>query len=178
MRNIYRVAVAVLALLWIAVLIGCCGECTVDTREEDNKATVRKIHEEVSKGNMAIFDEVLAPNYVRHCQAMPPEFQELEGTEVFLAFIEDWLKAVPDNKDVIELMIAEGDMVAYITTMTGTQTGPLDALPASGKSFSLTNIIIHRFENGKIAETWVSWDNVSMLTQLGFFPPPPPPEKP
>ena len=33
-------------------------------------------------------------------------------------------------------------------------------------------------ENGKIAESWVSWDNVAMLSQLGFFPPPPAPEQP
>jgi len=44
-------------------------------------------------------------------------------------------------------------------------------LPASGKSFTLVNLIIHRLEDGKIAETWVSWDNVAMLTQLGHLPP-------
>lgn len=41
--------------------------------------------------------------------------------------------------------------------------------PASGKSFTLVNIIIQRLENGKIAETWVSWDNVAFLSQLGFM---------
>jgi predicted ester cyclase len=45
-------------------------------------------------------------------------------------------------------------------------------LPASGKEFMLKNIVIQRIEDGKIAETWISWDNVAMLTQLGFFPPP------
>ena len=61
--------------------------------------------------------------------------------------------------------------------MTGTQTGEMDGLPPSGKSYSIVNIIIHRFENGKIAETWVSWDNVAMLTQLGYFPPSTPEEQ-
>ena len=63
-------------------------------------------------------------------------------------------------------------MVAYVTTTTGIHTGPMGDLPASGKEFMLKNIVIQRIENGKVAETWISWDNVAMPTQLGFFPPP------
>jgi predicted ester cyclase len=44
-------------------------------------------------------------------------------------------------------------------------------LPASGKEFMLKNIVIQRIEDGKVAETWISWDNVAMLRQLGYFPP-------
>jgi steroid delta-isomerase-like uncharacterized protein len=138
--------------------------------EEDNKALVRRIHAEVSKGNLGIFDEVLSPDYVRHCQAMPPGFQELHGTDQFKSFLADFLTAVPNCNDSVLFVIAEGNMVAYVTKMTGTQTGPIGDLPPSGKEFTLTNIVIHRIENGKVAETWVSWDNVAMLTQLGFFP--------
>ncbi len=31
---------------------------------------------------------------------------------------------------------------------------------------------IFRLEDGKIAEMWVTWDNLSALMQLGHFPPP------
>ena len=161
------------SMILLITLMGCSEESKVAQLEAQNKAMVQCIHEEVSKGNMAIFDEVLSPDYVRHCQAMPPEFQELHGTDQFKAFIADFLTAVPDCNDSVLFVIAENDMVAYVTKMTGTQTGPMGELPASGKEFSLTNIVIHRIEEGKIAETWVSWDNVAMLTQLGFFPPAP-----
>jgi hypothetical protein len=30
---------------------------------------------------------------------------------------------------------------------------------------------IHRLENGKIVETWVTWDNMAALAQLGHLPP-------
>jgi hypothetical protein len=30
---------------------------------------------------------------------------------------------------------------------------------------------VHRIEDGKIAETWVTWDNLVGLTQLGLWPP-------
>jgi len=140
--------------------------------EERNIATIKRVHSEVSKGNLEIFDEVLAPNYVRHCQAMPPGLQEINDKEVFKKFVADFVKSVSNCKDEINLIFADSNMVAYVTTTTGTQTGPMGDLPASGKDFMLKNIIIQRFEDGKIAETWISWDNVAMLTQLGFFPPP------
>ena len=166
-----KIVTSFASMILLITLMGCSEECKVTQIEAQNKAMVQRIHAEVSKGNMAIFDEVLSPDYVRHCQAMPPGFQELHGTDQFKAFIADYLTAVPDNYDSVLFVIAENDMVAYVTKMTGTQTGPMGELPASGKEFTLTNIVIHRIEDGKIAETWVSWDNVAMLTQLGFFPP-------
>lgn len=154
-------------------MVGCLGsDCSQDV-EEKNMAIVRLMHAEVAKKNLSVFEEYLLPNYVRHCQAMPPELQEMHGTEQFIGFVTDfYVNAVPDLKESIDLIMADGDKVAYVLSMTGTQTGTMGDLPASGKSFELVNIVIHRFEDGKIAETWVSWDNVAMLSQLGFFPPP------
>ena len=108
---------------------------------------------------------------------MPPGLQELHGTEQFKAFVNDFIKAVPDCNDSVLFIIAEGDKVAYITRTTGTQSGPMGDLPASNKEFMLMNLVMHRFEDGKIAETWISWDNVAMLSQLGFFPPSAPDQK-
>ena len=101
---------------------------------------------------------------------MPAGLQEIQGTELFFGFIEDFLVAVPGYQDSLSNMFAHEDKVAYISTMTGTQTGPMGDLPASGKSFTLVNIIIQRLEHGKVIETWISWDNVAFMTQLGFMP--------
>ena len=165
------------ALSWVVitaillVLLGCSQDTTISEMEEQNKALMQRIHTEVSNGNLEIFDEVLTPDYVRHCQAMPPELQEIHEAEVFKGFVADFVNAVSDCKDEIDFIIADSNMVAYVTTTTGVQTGPIGNLPASGKEFMLKNIVIQRIEDGKVAETWISWDNVAMLTQLGFFPP-------
>jgi len=131
---------------------------------------VRSAHASLAAGDFAAFKAAISPNYVRHCQAMPPGLQELHGTDEFFGFLAEWLEAVPDYTDTITNMIADGDRVAYVSTMAGTHTGPLGDLPATGKSFTLVNIIIQRLEDGKIAETWVSWDNVAFLSQLGLMP--------
>jgi predicted ester cyclase len=163
----------VLTIVVVTLLLtGCSDDSAVRQMEERNKALVQRIHAEVSNGNLGIFDEVLSPDYVRHCQAMPPGLQEIHGTEVFKQFVADFVNAVSNCKDEIDFVLADSNMVAYVTTTTGTQTGPMGDLPASGKEFILKNIVIQRIENGKVAETWISWDNVAMLTQLGYYPPP------
>jgi len=156
---------AILAVLATA----CTQDSAVQELEEQNIALVQRIHAEISNGNLDIMDEVLAADYVRHCQSMPPGLQEIRDTAVFKAFLADFLAAVPDCKDEIEFIMADSNMVAYVTTTTGTQEGPMGELPASGKEFTLKNVVIQRIENGKIAETWISWDNVAMLSQLGFL---------
>ncbi len=159
-------------LIVLLFMGGCSENSNLAKMENDNIATIRYIHSEMAKGNMEVFDEVLTSNYVRHCQAMPPEFQEMHGSEQLKAFVGDFISAVSDFSETIDVIVADSDKVAYVTTMTATQTGPMGGLPASGKEFTCVNIIIQRFEEGKIAETWVTWDNVAMLSQLGFFPPP------
>jgi steroid delta-isomerase-like uncharacterized protein len=104
---------------------------------------------------------------------MPPGLQEIHGTEKFFGFIEEFRRAVPVYTDSLSNMIAEGDRVAYVSTMKGTMTGPMGGFPATGKSFTLENIIIQRLEDGKVVETWISWDNVAFLTQLGLMAEPP-----
>ena len=167
-----RVRALCAVLLTGLITAGCVQDVAVENLEKDNIALIKRIHAEVSKGNLEIFDEVLAADYVRHCQAMPPELQEITDTAVFKAFVADFVNAVTDCRDEIDFIIADSNMVAYVTTTTGIHTGPMGDLPASGKEFMLKNIVIQRIENGKVAETWISWDNVAMLTQLGFFPPP------
>jgi len=164
-------------LAWVVVaifpaVVGSSQEQAPEEIEQRNMAVVRGAHAALARGDLEGFKAVIAPDYVRHCQAMPPGLQELHGTDQFFAFIEEFLVAVPEYEDTLTQMIAQGDKVAYVSTMTGVQTGPMGDLPATGKEFRLVNIIIQRLENGKVAETWVSWDNVAFLSQLGLLPPP------
>lgn len=162
-----------LALAVGIALCGCSNEPCVEDIEQQNMAVVRGAHSALASGDFEGFKAAIAPDYVRHCQAMPPGLQDLEGTEEFFTFIQEYMVAVPEYEDTITQMIAHEDKVAYISTITGIQTGPMGDLPATGQEFTLVNIIIQRLEDGKVAETWVSWDNVAFLSQLGHLPPPP-----
>lgn len=133
---------------------------------------VHDVHDRVNRGDLTAFADHLSDNYVRHCQAMPPEAQELCGHEALTEFVREYLRGTPDWHDTIDFVMVDGDRIAYKTTSTGTQTGPIGDLPATGRPFELVSLIVHRFEGDKIAETWVSWDNLAILSQLGHLPAP------
>jgi predicted ester cyclase len=168
----HTVVVGTLVFTSTFAALGCSTGSNWEEIEERNMAVVRGAHAALASGDLAGFKSVIGPDYVRHCQAMPPGQQELRGTEEFFAFIEEFSTAVPEYTDTISEMVADQDKVAYVSTMTGVQIGPMGDLPATGERFTLVNIIIQRLENGKVVETWVSWDNVAFLSQLGLFPPP------
>jgi predicted ester cyclase len=50
----------------------------------------------------------------------------------------------------------------------------MEGFPITGKAIDSKTAGFHRFENGKIVESWVTWDNLAMLGQMGLFPPPSP----
>ena len=140
------------------------------TQVEANKATVRRMLERLNAGDVAGFTSALAPDFVRHCQAMPLELQEIRGRET----MEQWLLAnqttFPDYHEEIEWLVGEGDYVAWRSRGTGTQGGALGPFPATHKRMDVAIIGMHRFEGGRVVETWTSWDNLAVLMQLGLLP--------
>ncbi|HTC23853.1 MAG TPA: ester cyclase, partial [Gemmatimonadales bacterium] len=67
----------------------------------------------------------------------------------------------------IDEMLASGDRVVTRWTGEGTHRGALRGLPASGRQARVTGISIHRIAGGRIVETWVNWDTLGMMEQLG-----------
>ena len=95
----------------------------------------------------------------------------IESLDAFKEFIRNDRKSIPDQKLNVKMLVAEGDYVAFWATYTGTQTGQMGPFPPTGKTANLDFSGVHRVENGKVVETWVTWDNVTILSQLGLFPP-------
>ncbi|HEX2111581.1 MAG TPA: ester cyclase [Gaiellaceae bacterium] len=138
------------------------------SESERNKAVVRRFIEEVqNKKNMDLFDELNAPDFV-NLSAPPGMPSDREGGRMFLG---GFLSAFPDSQVTIDDMIAEGDRVVTKKTFTGTQTGDLPGIPASGNSVSIQYVDILRLRDGKIIEHWLCMDQLSFLQQLGAIPP-------
>jgi ketosteroid isomerase-like protein len=142
----------------------------VNGRAEQNKTTVRQMLARLSAGDIAGFTGCLAPNYVRHCQAMPPDMRELRGPEAMKQWLLSNQATFPDYREVIEELVAEGDFVAWRSRGSGTQQGALGPFPATNCRMEIAIIGMHRFAGGLVAETWTSWDNLAALQQLGLLP--------
>ncbi|MGD2154372.1 MAG: ester cyclase [Gemmatimonadales bacterium] len=139
-------------------------------RVEENKATVKRMLERLNAGDIEGFTDVLAPGYVRHCQAMPPELQEIRGRDAMHQWLVSNQATFPDYREGLESLIGEGDFVAWRSRGTGTQRGALGPFPATDRRIDVTIIGMHRLEGGQVVETWTSWDNLAVLMQLGLLP--------
>jgi predicted ester cyclase len=62
-------------------------------------------------------------------------------------------------------------MVALWSTFSGTQEGQMGPFPPTGKKFTADFGGFFRIEGDKIAELWVTWDNLDGLAQLGHIDP-------
>jgi len=75
--------------------------------------------------------------------------------------------AFPHYVLVSEDLIAQGDEVAVRARFQGKQTGDLMGIAPTGKTVDVPFIIIYRMADGKIAQYWMSIDQMDVLRQLG-----------
>ncbi len=137
---------------------------------ERNKALVLEATAALDGGAPDELDQYIAADYVRHCQATP---EAVVGSLVdFKKLLGEWAGTFSNIETTIDVLVAEGDLVAFYGSYTATQTGPMGPFPATGKQMKSDFAGYHRIADGKIAETWVTWDNLASLVQLGLFPPP------
>jgi steroid delta-isomerase-like uncharacterized protein len=79
------------------------------------------------------------------------------------------LYCFPDLHITTNDLIAEGDNVTKVWTVNCTHNGELMGIPATGKQIEVKGIEVLRVADGKIAENWVSMDNLGMMQQLGVI---------
>lgn len=129
---------------------------------------VRGIYEAINTGDLALLEKYVAPDYAEHSEGS-------QGVEPFRQQITAFRAAFPDLRVTIEdLLLADGDRFASRTTVTGTHTGDLMGLPATGRRISVEAVDIGRIEGGQAKERWGGLNMYSLLTQLGAMPAPQP----
>jgi steroid delta-isomerase-like uncharacterized protein len=138
------------------------------TTAEQNKAIIRRFFEAWNSRRPEAFDELVARDVVRHCQATAGlDVLNLDQLEAFLRLDTE---VFPDSVQTIKHLVAEGNLVALWVTYEGTQRGPMGPFPPSGARAQFDFGAVFRIEAGKIAEWWVTWDNMTVLRQLGHIP--------
>ena len=136
---------------------------------ERNKLILRRFFEEIfNQGNLALADEIVAAGYVNHDPA-PGETPGLEGLKGFVTSLRT---SFPDLHYTIDDQVAEGGKVVTRWTCLGTHKATFAGIPATGKQASVQAISIHRVMDGKIQESWLKWDTLDYMHQLGVIPAP------
>jgi steroid delta-isomerase-like uncharacterized protein len=163
-----RSALAVFAVLPLLILFGCAPSPQREI-EQQNKILVKSFGEASNARDYDAVRALLAPDFVRHCQATPDVI--VQNADQFIEYLKADARVFPDSRQTLEHLVAEGDLVAFLVKYEGTQEGPMGPIPPSHKKMQLDVSGMFRIRDGKLAELWVTWDNVAALTQLGHMPP-------
>jgi steroid delta-isomerase-like uncharacterized protein len=143
------------------------------TEEVTNKATTERFDDALNSGDaeriFKTIDEVVAPDAL----IRTPLPIEATGAELAKELFARLLRAYPDLQITIEDLIAEGDKVVSRNTVTGTHQGEYMGIPPTGNSVTYNEVIITRFADGRIVETWAVVDVLAQMRQLGVIPTPP-----
>ncbi|MDX6556353.1 MAG: hypothetical protein QOD86_2548 [Miltoncostaeaceae bacterium] len=120
-----------------------------------------------NRGELDRVEEFVTEDFVNH-EAWAGEDPGYEGFRLRLRRLRE---AIPDLRMEVHEALAEGDLVAYRATLSGTQTGPLQGIPPTGRRFSAQQMHFLRMRDGKASEHWACRDDLGMLMQLGIIPP-------
>jgi hypothetical protein len=98
---------------------------------EHNKAAALRWSDELwSQGNLAVTDEIVAPDYVRHDPGDPFPARAPEDVKRIVSMLRAML---PDFHITVDAVIAEGDMVVSRYTADGDEHGRLHGHAGDGK---------------------------------------------
>ncbi len=139
---------------------------------EAQKAVVRRYFSEVlDGGNAALALELFAQD----CLVHRPELSgPLRGAAAVRAFLEPMGERYRSFRTTVHQLIAEGDSVAarlrHDVVLRDDFRSRLGPVPSAGKALSWEAVAVFHFAGGKIAEEWVSRDELGMLRALGAHP--------
>jgi predicted ester cyclase len=134
------------------------------TTEAENVAIAWVWHEEViNRQNPAALQDILDPEIVHHAAGGYPD--TMTADEV-AAMMDAFRRAFSDLYYDFDLFVVRDDLVVERYTASGTQDGPFQDLPATGRKATWTGINIFRIECGRIVEIWSEVDALSRRQQL------------
>jgi steroid delta-isomerase-like uncharacterized protein len=134
----------------------------------ENKAIIRRLYDEVwNERKIGLVDKLMSPSHALYEPNVP---DSRVGPEAYKATVNRFVKAIPDISFAIQDTISEKNKVVVQWIMSGTHKGEFDGYAATNKKFSVEGITIHQVENGKILDSFASWDRLGMMRQLGVEP--------
>jgi predicted ester cyclase len=135
---------------------------------QNNRAVVERLLQRMGTVPENAVGEYFTPDWINHDPSLPP----LQGLEGAVGLLRIWRTAFSNLMAEVEDCVEAGDKAACRFRLSGTHTGPLMGIPASGKPVSVLATGIFRVVDGKLAENWVNVDALGILQQIGAAPTP------
>lgn len=134
----------------------------------ENKAIARRLYEEVwNERKIEIIDKLLSPSHALH---EPNAADSQIGPQAYKATVMRFLAGFPDLNFSIQDVISENNKLVVSWVLSGTHQGDFYGVAATNKKVSVEGITIHQIENGKILDSYASWDRLGLMRQLEAVP--------
>lgn len=159
-----------ITLVLLCFSFSCQQQAKKAITEEQAKVLMDRYMETMNEADLALVDEIIAPDFVIRSPFLP---EPIVGIEGYKAVVTNTSNTFSDFKATIEELVVKGDKIWSRFTMTGINTGPLGELPATGKKFHISGLAITRVVDGKIAQDETFWNVLDFYQQLGFTLTPP-----
>ena len=156
----------------VLVLFSACGggispeqQAQMD-KEAANKAAFENIGTAWNTGDEKLLADNIADNFVNN---NPDPMIQSTGKQQFIDAMKTYRASSPDMSAEGKVMLVDGDWVAGVAMIKGTNTGDMGpGMPATGKAWEATGIDVMRFENGKAVELWTLFDAMKMMSDMGI----------
>jgi hypothetical protein len=138
---------------------------------EETAALARRFIELFNKGKTATMngmDQLYTADFIYHSGSGV----ELRGLNNFKQYWGSIFNAFPDIHFNLNDIIVEGDKAVIRFTITGTHLGAYMGVPSTNKKVTNWAIEIQHNAGGKLVETWLRWDTLGLMQQLGVIPAP------
>jgi steroid delta-isomerase-like uncharacterized protein len=122
----------------------------------------RWLHEAISAGNVAVFDQLLAED-VRDNSGGGVS----QGRESFRRRASAVHAAFSDIEVALDELVVERNSIAWRWSVTGTHTAAFAGFAATGRRVTLRGVNFQRIEAGRVAEHWTLADMFSLAQALG-----------
>jgi len=154
-------------ILRLALLVFLAGAplATAASADEDaNAALARKFYEAINSRNLDALDAIVSKDFLEH-MGDPQQAHGVEGLKQSLA---PFLASSSDLKFVNDPVIAKGDYVTVVDTISGTNDGEMMGMQPTKKQFEFNAIDIWRVKDGKITDVWHNFPSGDILLQIGY----------
>lgn len=178
-KNLFKskFTVVLTAVLFLSFLISSCNQKTTDNKIDEAQKAKEELMLELTyscinfwiSGNFSLINELVSPEFIRHL----PGGDDIVGIEAIKEEINNFRTGFPDLDITIDLLSIKDDLIIYKVTLSGTHTGvfvipPFGEIPPTGNTLVVNGLEIDHIVDGQIVEEWVYYDQLDILSQLGF----------
>jgi len=119
-----------------------------------------------NQGREDAIDEMFAEDGIGH--GLPTDSGEpVRGPKEFKPFFKRFREAFPNVKVVVGETVSDGEKIASVCYVSGLHEGEGIGLSPTNLPVDFTGIVIVKLRDGKIIESWNSFDFMRMYAQLG-----------